>query len=261
MRSRAPVPTASPHLGRTADTCAVWWARTDLGTPATDVITAPERRRAGAITDSGARARFVTGRVLLRALLAPLVGREPSDLTITTRCSRCGSTAHGRPELSEAGVVVAFSVAHAGDRVAVALTTAGRGVGVDVEQVLDDGEPPPVAVAEACLATAERGLYAALPRAARGRALATWWTRKEAVLKATGVGLAVAPSRVLVSRPDRPPALLGWDAAAGARPASAVRLADLGAPDGYVGCVAVLGTGAVVVTEHDGDPLVAAAGG
>jgi 4'-phosphopantetheinyl transferase len=222
-------------------------------------MTASEVRRAGTITDAEARARFVTARVLLRVLLAQLVGMPPSSLTITTRCPRCGSTDQGRPELAAAGADVAFSLAHAGDRVAVALT-AGRGVGVDVEQVLG-GEPPPAAVADACLAAAERGLYAALPGAARGRALATWWTRKEAVLKATGDGLAVEPSRVLVSAPDRPAALLGWDAVAGPRAGSAVRLADLVAPDGYVGSVAVLGAGAVVVTEHDGDHLVAAAGG
>ena len=41
-------------------------------------------------------------------------------------------------------------------------------------------------------------------------ARARMWSRKEAILKATGHGLVVDPSQVVVSSPDAPAALLEW---------------------------------------------------
>ncbi|KGN34787.1 4'-phosphopantetheinyl transferase [Knoellia sinensis KCTC 19936] len=43
-------------------------------------------------------------------------------------------------------------------------------------------------------------------------ARALTWARKEAILKATGHGLVVDPSQVVVSAPDAPAALVEWKA-------------------------------------------------
>ena len=79
------------------------------------------------------------------------------------------------------------SLSHAGRYAAVALSTAGP-VGVDIEET----EPMPdrERFARGILAGAERSDWAALPGNARDTAVIRAFTRKEALLKALGVGLA-----------------------------------------------------------------------
>jgi 4'-phosphopantetheinyl transferase len=72
----------------------------------------------------------------------------------------------------------------------------------------------------------------------------TVWTRKEAVLKALGTGLRTPMTDVVVTTPERDPALLKLR---GASP-PACRMAQVRAPKGYLGAVAVLGSPAVAFT-------------
>ena len=82
-----------------------------------------------------------------------------------------------------------------------------------------------------------------------------YWTRKEALLKATGDGLRVAPAALTVTPPDAPPALVAWEATAPL--AAAAHLFDLSPGSGHVASLAVLGPRLGVV-ERDGDALLAA---
>jgi len=80
----------------------------------------------------------------------------------------------------------------------------------------------------------------------------TYWTRKEAVVKATGDGLAVPLREVLVSAPDAAPRLLAYPA----RTLTAV-LRDLAPRPGYAAALAVLAAEPVAVRERDAAPLLA----
>jgi 4'-phosphopantetheinyl transferase len=105
------------------------------------------------------------------------------------------------------------SVAHTAARLAVAV--ADSPCGVDVEDVAAVARSP---VAAVLLAPAERDPTGTASSAAR---LARTWVRKEAVLKATGHGLAVDPARLVLGGPDAAPRLLRWDGPGPApRPAS-----------------------------------------
>src|SRR6266511_9192 len=99
------------------------------------------------------------------------------------------------------------SVTHSGRRVGLAVATAGA-VGLDVEQV----ESPQAFPYDAALTPAELTGLRAVPPGERDRAFITAWARKEAVLKAAGIGLRLDPRRFAVAPAGRPAWLLDWPA-------------------------------------------------
>jgi 4'-phosphopantetheinyl transferase len=185
------------------------------------------------------RARHATGALLADAL----VGLHGGPRARVRR-------ERGRAPRVE-GADLHVSVAHAGAWVAAAI--ARHPVGVDVEP--SDRAMDVEALAEQALAPAEREALAGRRGAGeRDRALLTWWTRKEAVLKATGDGLTVEPREVIVSAPWEAPRLLAF----ASRPAlvNGCVLADLAPDDRHLAAVAVLTRAPVTLTQVDGASLL-----
>jgi 4'-phosphopantetheinyl transferase len=238
------------------DTCAVWWATPNRSPAAGALLTDAERSRADRLRRAEDRHRFVTGRALLRLVLADRLDVPPTEVPLVAGCRVCGASDHGRLRLDGGPTDVAFGVTRRAERVGVAVTD-GRPVGVDVEVVDDADDPERATLAAEALCPAELAAYRQFPAPARGRAMARWWTRKEAVLKATGDGLALPPAKLHTSRPDEPAALLAWlEASPSAASCPPVRLQDLHPGPDYVGCVAVLGHHPVDVRELDGDEVL-----
>lgn len=197
-------------------------------------------------------------------------GFAPGAPSGSTPGAPSGSTA-GSPPASTAGFPSAygFSVTHSGAVVGVAVCRGGE-VGLDVEE--SHGDVDVDSAARVALSDSELAALYARPPGERQSAFLRTWTRKEAVLKALGVGLA-APLRGLeVSAPDRPPAVLAWPARLAAPPgmgmadlvvdgvhpaAVAVVPAVAGATGGEAGGVRGK-AGGVRVTLHDGSALLAA---
>jgi 4'-phosphopantetheinyl transferase len=124
---------------------------------------------------------------LLRAEAARFHEVAPSQIVLVHECPRCGSDAHGRPRLIATAAVrhpAHVSLARAGDLSVVAVTDAGP-VGIDVEA---EGAAGFAGFADVALHPGERASTADDPTRA--------WVRKEALLKAYGLGLAVDPSDV-----------------------------------------------------------------
>jgi 4'-phosphopantetheinyl transferase len=182
------------------------------------------------------RDRYVVAHALLRLALAEWLQLPATSFTFSSTCEHCGGP-HGPPRLVGVPDAPSVSLTHSGWRVAVAIANRAR-VGIDVER-LERNRDDVAFLQKAALSLIERGEIARLAPAARPRALLCIWTRKEALLKATGRGLAISPELLTMSASDAPPALVAWDARD--RPASAVFLRDLDFGSEHVGCLAVLG--------------------
>ncbi|MGG7510549.1 4'-phosphopantetheinyl transferase family protein [Plantibacter sp. YIM 135249] len=181
------------------------------------------------------RRRFLLGRALLRATAAELLGVEPAAVRISAACPDCGRE-HGKPEATtEDGRRVHLSLSHS--PVATAATASLDGaVGIDVEQ-LDASRF--AGVEDVALSAAEREDWLTLPEEDRIGALAHFWTRKEAVVKALGPGLRLDPATIEVTTPGRDgdePRVLrvpGVDAAT-------ITLQDIGLAEGLAVSIAVV---------------------
>ena len=114
-------------------------------------------------------------------------------LNLDTADVPLNSTSNGQPQLPGTGY--ATSLSHSGDQVAIAIGRA-LAIGVDIEQ-----SPPRAGLRDlaAMLCTPdEAAALAQLPHFQREPALLALWTRKEALLKAFGVGLREAPASIAV---------------------------------------------------------------
>ena len=136
------------------------------------------------------RRRFIICRGSLRMILGRLLTISPDRVEFR-------SGPGGKPELASPGVrpdlePPRFNVTHSDDLALIAVSL-NRELGIDVERERSISEAD--RIVESYFTEAERRQYAGLARPAQPAAFLRGWTRKEAVLKAWGVGLAGLASR------------------------------------------------------------------
>lgn len=205
-----------------------------------------ERGRHEAYRQDADKRRFLTGRMLAKTVAAEHLGRAVEDIVFDATCEDCGKP-HGRPRVP--GSDLTLSISHSGDLIGVAATPAGLPVGLDVETAKRRAED---SLIEYALSPAEREAVSGLTPDEKAAAFFVYWTRKEAVMKATGKGLKIPLQSITFSGYDQPARLL-----ASGDPAldpERTRLADLKAADGYRGAIAVLTTEDLSVTEEHWAP-------
>lgn len=222
------------------ESCVVWWAGPADYSPALDrLLSTVEVGRAARLRRPEDRVRQVLGATMLRLATAQVTGAAPEAVTVDRSCPTCAEP-HGRPGLPGTGLHA--SITHSGDLVGLALTRVAP-VGLDVERISDvDIE----GLGRTVLHGSERS--APLDH----HAFFTYWTRKEAVVKATGDGLRAALAEVRVSGPAEPPAVLAYP---GRAELPAV-LVDLHPGEGYRAALAVLTDAPVRVDERSGGLLL-----
>jgi 4'-phosphopantetheinyl transferase len=134
----------------------------------------------------------------LRRILGPYVGAEPGALRF--RHGRYGKPALDLPHAR----TVHFNLSHARDLMLVAVSRSLR-VGVDVERIrkIDHG-----VISRSWFSPEEQRQLEGLPHSQRRRAFFHAWARKEAYIKAIGLGLAMPLDRFSVSVHPEQAALL-----------------------------------------------------
>lgn len=187
-----------------------------------------ERERVGRKRDARQRQRQEAALVFVRLALGRHCGIGPAALPLRRE-------AKGKPCIDPAGwrrlgrddPPPHYSLSHCGGLALLAI--ADRPVGVDLEARIPSARP---ALAERVLAAAELRAWRELDAESRIEALTVAWVRKEAVLKATGLGLGFGLRRLA----------LGWEAGPvdiDLGKAGCWRVADAEAPPGHRAALAL----------------------
>jgi 4'-phosphopantetheinyl transferase len=225
------LPPPAP-IGPTNDQVDVWRVRLDL--PAVSVqsleklLSVDEAERAARFYFPADRNRYIISHGSLRTILALYLRCEPGQFSFSVN-------AYGKPSLDEEHLE--FNLSHSGDLALVAITRE-RKIGVDVEKVRT-GISAEI-IGGHYFSKTEMAELQALPVEQREAAFFLCWTRKEAYIKAQGMGLSLPLESFDVSlTPDQPAVLR----ATRPDPAEASRwtLLSLSVSAGYEAAVAVEG--------------------
>ena len=213
----------------------IWRAFLDLSTAPIrsfeSSLSADETERAARYHFSRDRDRFILAHECLRDILARYLQREPEQL-----CFSKGK--FGKPVLLT-GTGIEFNLSHSGDYVLI-VVTCELTAGIDVERVREDIEIEKIA--GRYFSQREVSELMELHPEQRLRAFFYGWTRKEAYIKAHGLGLSLpldsfdvslAPTEEAIIRATRPDP----------DEASCWTLLPLDVDIAYAGAVAVKGQG------------------
>jgi 4'-phosphopantetheinyl transferase len=195
------------------------------------LLSVDEQARAARFHFESDRQHFIVARGGLRTMLARY-------LEIDARKIQFSYAPHGKPELatsSSQAQSLNFNLAHSGGFALYAFTQVGE-IGVDLEHVRPDftGDD----IARRFFSSDEVARLTRLPANARHEAFFNCWTRKEAFIKAKGIGLSLPLDQFDVTlAPGEPAAILRtrWDENEASR--WSLKAIDVG--PGYVAAVAV----------------------
>lgn len=193
-----------------------------------DVLDEQEKNRAGRLRFAQHARRFVLAHAGARVVLSSYCGMGPAELAFAY-------SAYGKPSVANhAGLV--FNLSHSGDMALCAVAGSGE-IGVDVEKCRNLDGPEMVG---RFFSAIEREAFESLAAARRMDGFFSGWTRKEAYIKAKGLGLSLPLDAFSVEiRPELPAILIASDYAP--EDVGRFRLWDLPLADGYKAALAYCG--------------------
>jgi 4'-phosphopantetheinyl transferase len=230
-----PLAPAQPRL--THGVVHIWCLSLELPEPAIaslrTILSPAEETRAARYRFDKHRRKFIACRGQVRRILASYLNADESQI-------RFNYGPKGKPSLASpwSDSEIQFNVSDSNELALCALCL-NRDLGVDIESTSRptdfDG------LAERFFAAREVDVLRSLPDDQRIEAFFNCWTRKEAVLKAVGIGLGMPLNRVEVTLAPQDPArvLVFADDAAHSSP---WWLESLDPATGYVGAIASRGT-------------------
>lgn len=229
---------APEELYCTAQDVHVW--RANLAVPMSiveqfrQVLSPEEKARAQRFYFDKDRHRWTVARGVLRTLLGRYTDTDPREL-------RFAFNTYGKPALTypEQNPPLQFNLSHSGDLALYAFTRQ-RDIGVDVEYMRTTIEYDDIA--KYSFSPREQTLLYHLSAEVKHQAFYNCWTRKEAYIKARGMGLSLSLGLFDVSLlPGEPAELLG----SRENPQEMHRwtMQELAPGTGYAGALAVEGSG------------------
>jgi hypothetical protein len=187
----------------------VWLVDTDVDA-SPDSLSPEERERAERFRFDEHRRRWIAAHVALREILS----KYTSDVQFVIG-------ENGKPSLANGAV--RFNLSHSGDLAVIAVSD--HEIGIDVEQIRDGFD------------------YESIAPAANRDEFFRAWTRKEACLKARGLGLGTSEPEDDGFLGSSDPRFLGWVGPSNRgteEPRNQVWVEDLALRDGYAAAVATI---------------------
>jgi 4'-phosphopantetheinyl transferase len=160
----------------------VWYASLEAADSRVETLAAllsnDERERSARYRFACDRRRFIVARGTLRLLLGRYLDIVPARVLLAYE-------AGGKPRIDGAGGLE-FNLSHSRE-LGVYAFSRGRRVGVDIEHV--ERKVDCLALARRFFSASEQAVLEGVPSETLTRAFLVCWTRREALLKATGQGL------------------------------------------------------------------------
>ncbi len=169
-----------------------------------------------------AQYQYLTAHYYLRLLLSKKLNEESSHIKILEH-------ENGKPYL-QYHTKLNFNISHTKNLVLIAFSEFQ--VGVDVEQ--EERSSDMVQILEHFFSKKELESFLQQPESIKSRAFYTGWTRKEAILKATGEGLSALKNNEVSFDPDASKPIISDSST------HEIFLADFIPAPGYCGCVVKL---------------------
>ncbi|WP_316227193.1 MULTISPECIES: 4'-phosphopantetheinyl transferase family protein [unclassified Bradyrhizobium] len=197
------------------------------------VLAPDEREQASRFVSASLTRRFICKRATLRQILASYARTRAADIAF-------GASAQGKPFLlgrDGAASPLEFNASDAGEHMLVAIAMQ-RPIGVDIETIRQIEQADDII--QQHFSVIERATYRRLRPEQRLLAFFTGWTRKEAYIKAIGLGLHLPLNSFSVAiDPAEPARLIEIDGS----PTKAAEwtLLPIKVPNGHVGAVVARG--------------------
>src|SRR5213082_2508 len=188
---RANLATTTVRVGMSYASLDLWYVDLDVRADARGSfrhwLSDDELGRAERFHSDLDRSRYVVGRIALRRVLADRLGCSPAAV-------RFSYGRNGKPMLDGARGHLEFNLAHCGGDAVIALTDCAA-IGVDIE--LLQPVPDVESLARLVFSDVERRELELAPDPVS--AFLNGWTRKEAYVKALGLGLTAPLTEIIVS--------------------------------------------------------------
>jgi 4'-phosphopantetheinyl transferase len=161
-------------------------------------LTSAEWERASKFRMKRVQDQFILSRGILRSLLGRYLGIAPIEVPIEALDG-------GKPVLSAPYQHLHFNISHS-NHVGVFGFVRHRRIGVDVEHC--EWKPIYDGLVDRFFSHRERDLFKSIPPEERKECFFRAWTRKEAILKAVGLGVQSLDSCDVTFRREEPPTIL-----------------------------------------------------
>ncbi|MCZ4123134.1 4'-phosphopantetheinyl transferase family protein [Streptomyces sp. H39-S7] len=182
------LPSGATVTGTSGATAVWWWPIGGAAGPADLALLRPsDHERLARIRTPARAAEFIISRARIRTILSEVLDVPPDVIELgRRRCPCCADPDHGPPTVLQPPTSRWIGISHTEGCGLLAVSDAP--VGVDVERVRAVRTD---VLASVVLTRSEDGYLRTVPEGiARERAFLRVWTRKEAVLKAVGIGIS-----------------------------------------------------------------------